>query len=47
MLVVGEKEAEAGVVSVRQQGAEEKGQMTIQEFADFVNETVSSQMNAY
>ena len=47
MLVVGEKEAEQGLVSVRQQGAEDKGQMTIQAFADFVNSTVKQQMNAY
>ena len=47
MLIVGEKEAEQGLVSVRQQGAEEKGQMTIQEFADFINDTVKKQMNAY
>ncbi len=47
MLIVGEKEAEQGLVSVRQQGAEEKGQMTIQEFADFINNTVEEQMNAY
>ncbi len=47
MLIVGEKEAEQGLVSVRQQGAEEKGQMTIQEFADFINKTVEEQMNAY
>ncbi len=47
MLIVGEKEAEQGLVSVRQQGAEEKGQMTIQAFADFINKTVEEQMNAY
>ena len=47
MLIVGEKEAEQGLVSVRQQGAEEKGQMTIQEFADFINNTVREQMSAY
>ena len=47
MLIVGEKEAEQGLVSVRQQGAEEKGSMTIQEFADFINETVKQQMSAY
>ena len=47
MLIVGEKEAELGLVSVRQQGAEDKGQMTIQEFADFINDTVRKQMNAY
>ena len=47
MLIVGEKEAEQGLVSVRRQGAEEKGQMTIQEFADFILKTVDEQMNAY
>ena len=47
MLIVGEIEAEQGLVSVRQQGAEEKGSMTIQEFANFINETVKAQMNAY
>ena len=40
MLVVGEKEAEQGIVSVRQQGASDLGQMTIQQFADLVNEQV-------
>ena len=47
MLIVGEKEAEQGLVSVRQQGAEEKGQMSVQEFADFITKTVDEQMNAY
>lgn len=47
MLIVGEKEAEQGLVSVRRQGAEEKGQMTIQEFADMITKAVSEQMNAY
>ncbi len=47
MLIFGDKEAEQGLVSVRQQGAEEKGQMTIQEFADFINNTVEEQMKQY
>ncbi len=47
MLIVGEKEAEQGLVSVRRQGAEEKGQMTVQDFAKFINEQVSQQMNAF
>ena len=47
MLIVGEKEAEQGLVSVRQQGAEDKGQMTIQALADFITKTVDEQMNAY
>ena len=47
MLIVGEKEAEQGLVSVRRQGAEEKGQMTVQDFAEFINGQVSQQMNAF
>ena len=48
MLIVGEKEAEEGRVSVRQQGGgEANGSMTIQEFADFVNNTVKEQMSAF
>ena len=47
MLIVGEKEAEQGLVSIRRQGAEEKGQMTVQDFAKFINEQVSQQMNAF
>ena len=47
MLIVGEQEAEQGLVNVRQQGAEVKGNMTIQEFADFVNKTVKEQTEKY
>ena len=47
MLVVGEKEAEQGIVSVRQQGASDLGQMTIQQFADLVNEQVRKDTASY
>ncbi|MCM1035321.1 MAG: threonine--tRNA ligase [Paludibacter sp.] len=47
MLIVGEKEAEQGLVSVRQQGAEEKGQMSVEEFGNFINAKVDEQMNAF
>ena len=48
MLIVGEKEAEKGMVSVRQQGGgEANGAMTIQAFADFINDTVKKQMSAF
>lgn len=47
MLIVGEKEAQEGLVSVRQQGAEEKGQMSVSEFADLINNTVAEQMKAF
>lgn len=44
MLIVGEKEAEQNLVSVRQQGAEDKGQMTPEAFAEFINGIVADQM---
>lgn len=47
MLIVGEKEAEQGLVSVRQQGAEDKGQMTVAEFANLITSTVKQQMEAF
>jgi threonyl-tRNA synthetase len=40
MLVVGEKEAENGQVSVRKQGEGDKGAMTVAEFADEINRLV-------
>ena len=45
MLVVGEKEAEQNLVAVRQQGAADIGNMTVQQFGDFVCKTVQEQMN--
>ena len=45
MLIVGEKEAEQHLVSVRQQGAEDKGQMTPEAFAEMVNGLVADQMS--
>lgn len=44
MLIVGEKEAEQHLVSVRQQGAEDKGQMSPEAFAEMVNGLVAEQM---
>ena len=44
MLVVGEKEAEQHLVAVRQQGAEDKGQMSPEAFADMVLAQVADQM---
>ncbi len=46
MLVVGEKEAEQGLVAVRQQGAADLGTMSVQEFGEFVCKTVQEQMPA-
>ncbi len=47
MLIVGEKEAENGEVSVRRQGQGDKGSMTVDEFAKLVNDEVESLVNKY
>ena len=46
LLIVGEKEAEDGKVSVRAQGEGDKGQMTIAEFADFMKDLVAKEIEA-
>ena len=45
LLVVGEKEAGSGTVSVRRQGEGDKGPMTPEEFAAKVNEEVKNMIN--
>ena len=47
LLVVGEKEAETGCVSVRKQGEGDKGSMTMEEFAQFLNDEVKEQLSAF
>lgn len=44
MLVVGEKEAEDGLVSMRKQGGGEQATMTMEEFAQRVNAEVAEQL---
>ena len=44
LLIVGEKEADDNLVSVRVQGEGDKGQMKISEFADLVNAEVAKQL---
>jgi len=46
LLIVGEKEAEEISVSVRRQGQGDKGTMTIDEFARFIESEVKEQMSA-
>ena len=46
LLIVGEKEAEEGKVSVRAQGDGDKGQMTIAEFITFMKELVANEIEA-
>ena len=45
LLIVGEKEAEQGLVAVRKQGEGDKGAMTIDEFIAKINAEVSEMMN--
>lgn len=46
MLIVGEKEAENGEVSVRRQGEGDKGTIKVEEFIKLVNDEVESMMNS-
>lgn len=46
MLVVGEKEAEEGLVSMRQQGGGEQATMSMEDFAKRVNDEVASMLEA-
>ncbi len=44
ILIVGEKEAEAGTVSVRRQGEGDKGTMTPDNFVEVVNREIKEQI---
>lgn len=44
LLIVGEKEAESGTISVRRQGEGDKGNMKLEEFADFIKAEVNNQL---
>lgn len=44
LLIVGEKEAESNLVSVRRQGEGDKGQMGVEEFISLVSEEVAQQL---
>ena len=46
MIVVGEKEAADGLVSMRKQGGGEQATMTIDEFAKRINDEVAQQLAA-
>jgi threonyl-tRNA synthetase len=45
LLIVGEKEAETGMISVRRHGEGDKGQMSVEEFTSFVNEEIKQQIS--
>ncbi|PTN09634.1 threonyl-tRNA synthetase [Mangrovibacterium marinum] len=47
LLIVGEKEAETGTISVRKQGEGDKGSMSMEEFAQFLNDEVKEQLSAF
>lgn len=44
LLVIGEKEAENGTVSVRKQGGEDRGAMKIEEFAAFIKSEINNEI---
>jgi threonyl-tRNA synthetase len=46
LIIVGEKEAAEGTVSVRRQGEGDLGSQSIQEFTDFINKEVEDQMSS-
>ena len=46
LLIIGEKEQESGTVSVRRQGEGDKGAMKLEEFAQFLQSEVESQLEA-
>ncbi|MCD8030996.1 MAG: threonine--tRNA ligase [Bacteroides sp.] len=47
MLIVGEKEAENGEISVRRQGEGDKGTLKMEEFAKILNEEVENMINKW
>ena len=46
LLIVGEKEATERLVSVRAQGEGDKGQMTLEEYRDYMHRLVSEEIEA-
>ena len=46
MVIVGEKEAAEGLVSMRKQGGGEQATMTMEEFAQRINDEVAKQLSA-
>lgn len=47
LLIVGEKEAESGRVSVRKQGEGDQGEMSKEDFAEFINKEVREQLASF
>ncbi len=45
LLIVGEKEAESNLVSVRRQGQGDQGQMNVEDFVTLVNDEVKKELN--
>jgi len=46
MLIIGENEVSENVVSVRKQGEGDLGSMTIETFADLMNDLIESELNS-
>ena len=45
MLIIGEKEAETNIVSVRKHGEGDIGEFSIEEFANIINDEVKKDLN--
>ncbi|MBQ0005831.1 MAG: hypothetical protein KBS57_00275, partial [Alistipes sp.] len=45
LLVVGEKEVEGNLVSLRKQGEGDKGQMTVETFISHISEEIEKMIN--
>jgi threonyl-tRNA synthetase len=44
LLIVGEKEVETGTIAVRKQGEGDKGSMTLEKFAEFIDFEIKKQL---
>ena len=45
MLIIGEKEQTDNTVTVRKQGGEDLGSMSVEAFVDYVNAEIENQLN--
>jgi threonyl-tRNA synthetase len=46
LIIIGEKEAESGTISVRKQGEGDKGAMTVEDFVKFIQEEINKEIAA-
>ena len=44
LLIVGEKEQDSGTVSVRKQGGEDKGVMSLEDFTSYIKQEIENEL---